>query len=89
MAQPVGVPTGYLQSNLDGANMPPLIDHVVDTYAPVVPGRRARLFVARQWNSREDGEETALLANPAVSSLVFSSFRFDNPGPVARGDWRA
>ena len=81
--------TGYLQSDLDGANMPPLIDHVADTCAPVFPGRGARLFVARQWESRDDGEETALLANPAVSGLVFSSFRFDNPGPVARGDWRA
>jgi hypothetical protein len=33
--------------------------------------------------------EETLLAHPALSGLVFGSFRFDNPGPIARGDWRA
>lgn len=50
---------------------------------------RARLFVARQWHERSPEAERELLANPAVSGVVFSSFRFDNPAAVARNDWRA
>jgi hypothetical protein len=80
---------GYLQNYLDGFNFPPLADHLDKSYAPVLAGREARLYVARQWDERSPGEEEALLAHPAVSGLVWSSFRFDNPGPVERGDWRA
>ncbi len=37
----------------------------------------------------EEAEERALSSQPGVAGLVFSSFRFDNPEAVARGDWTA
>jgi hypothetical protein len=80
---------GYLQNYLDGCNMPSLIEHLSSDYEPVFQDQRANLYVARQWNERSEVEEKELLSQPVVKGLVFSSFRFDNPGPVARGDWRA
>ncbi len=41
-----------------------------------------------QWDERSD-EEAKLLSQATVKGLVFSSFRFDNPEAIARGDWRA
>ncbi|HEY6359742.1 MAG TPA: hypothetical protein VIX63_01495 [Vicinamibacterales bacterium] len=81
--------TGYLQNYLDGSGLPPIAEHVRDTYAPVLAGHATRLYVARQWSGRLPDEERALGALPGVAGLVFSSFRHDNPGPIARGDWRA
>jgi len=80
---------GYLQNYLDGCNMPSLLEHLNSDYEPVFKDQPANLYVARQWDERSEEEETWLLEQPAVKGLVFSSFRFDNPGPVARGDWRA
>lgn len=79
----------YLQNYLDGFNLPPLLDHLSSTYAPVFAVSQVDLFVARQWNERSEAEEGALLTHPSVRGLVFSSFRCDNPGPLAHGDWRA
>ena len=42
--------------------------------------------MARQWDERSKTEE-ALLSGTGLNGLVFSSFRFDNPKTVARGDW--
>ena len=47
-----------------------------------------RLYVARQWDARDVETERRWAAIPGVTGLVFSSFRHDNPGPIARGDWR-
>lgn len=80
---------GYTQNYLDGADLPPLMEHVRCTYGPVFEGRPSRLFVARQWDERDDGVERELSSIPGVSGLVISSFRHDNPAAVARGDWRA
>ena len=80
---------GYLQNYLDGHNMLPLVDHVISVYWPELRNRQVDLYVARQWDERSEVEEKGIVAQPAVKGLVFSSFRFDNPGPVSRGDWRA
>jgi len=80
---------GYLQNYLDGYNMPPLLEHLESDYEPVFRDLPADLCVARQWNERSEVEERSILAQPAVEGLVFSSFRFDNPGPLSRGDWMA
>ena len=80
---------GYLQNYVNGVNMPPLTEHLRGSYRSVLKNRSARLFVARQWQQRRPSEEKALLRMHAVSGLVFSSFRHDNPGPVRRNDWRA
>jgi hypothetical protein len=79
---------GYLENYLDGDGRPSLEVDLSEHYAPLLSGRNNRLYIARQWNPRSEVEERRLLENPAVSGLVFSSFRFDNPGPLARGDWR-
>jgi hypothetical protein len=81
--------TGYTQNYLDGSNLPPLLEHLRSTYAPVVAGGGTKLFVARQWTPRDEAIERELAATPGVAGLVFSSFRHDNPGAIARGDWRA
>ena len=80
---------GYLQNYLDGLNMPPLLEHLNSDYEPVFRGRPVDLYVARQWEQRSEEEENRLLRQRIVKGLVFSSFRFDNPGPLARGDWTA
>ena len=46
-----------------------------------------RLYVARQWNERSESEETDLLATPGMEGLAFNTFRFDNPGYLARDNW--
>jgi hypothetical protein len=81
---------GYLQNYLDGFNLPPLLEQISESYSPVISrDGRTRLFVARQWDHRSEKEERTLLDHPAVSGLVFSSFRFDNPDALARGNWVA
>jgi hypothetical protein len=80
---------GYLQNYLDGHNMPPLLDHLSPEYEAVFRDRPVDLYVARQWNERSEIEEKQLYSHPVVKGLIFSSFRFDNPGPLTRGDWRA
>ena len=86
---PMHTGTGYLQNYLDNYNMPPLRKQLDETYFPVVCKSPVKLYVARQWNQRSEKEESELLCNPSVSGLVFSSFRFDNPGPLARNNWIA
>jgi len=81
--------TGYVQNYLDGDGLPPLTDHLRNTYGPAVEGSATQLFVARQWSQRCTDEERELCALPGVAGLVFSSFRHDNPAAIARGDWRA
>jgi len=78
---------GYLQNYISGSGMPPLIDQVRSTYAPHFDA--ARLFVARQWVQHDEALESEMLAIPGVSGLVFSTFRFDNPSALAKGDWVA
>ena len=80
---------GYLQNYLDGHYMPSLLDHLDSNYEPVLRDQPVDLYLARQWDERSEGEEKGLLAQSVVKGLVFSSFRFDNVGPVARGNWRA
>ena len=80
---------GYLQNYLDDHNMPHLLDHLNSDYEPVLKDKLVDLYVARQWDERSKVEERDIVTRPAVKGLVFSSFRFDNPEPVARGDWRA
>jgi hypothetical protein len=80
---------GYRQNYLDGSGLPPLVEHVRCTYGPAFERRPSRLFVARQWERRDANLERELASIPGVGGVVFSSFRHDNPGAVARGDWRA
>jgi hypothetical protein len=80
---------GYLQNYLDGHKMPSLLDHLSYDYGLVLEDRQVNLYVARQWDERSEEEESRLLAQPIVKGLVFSSFRYDNPRAVARGNWRA
>jgi hypothetical protein len=79
---------GYLQNYLDGYNMPPLFNHLSSAYEAAFKHQPVNLYVARQWDERSETEEKELLSHPVVKGLVYSSFRFDNPGPVARGNWR-
>jgi hypothetical protein len=80
---------GYLQNYLDGYNMPSLPEQLSSYYTPVFENQPVDLYIARQWDERSEVEERELLSQPVVKGLVFSSFRYDNPRPVARGDWRA
>jgi hypothetical protein len=81
---------GYLQNYLDGHNLVSLIEQVSGEYGPVIlRNAQTRLYIARQWDQRSASEERDLLNHPAISGLVFSSFRFDNPKVVERGNWVA
>ncbi len=80
---------GYVQNYRTGEGMPPLAEQLDSVYAPALEGSRTRLYVARQWDERSKQGERMLLERQAVSGLVFSSFRHDNPKALARGDWRA
>jgi len=81
--------TGYVQNYLDGTGLPPFVEHVATTYAPLVAESKVELFVARQWCERTPDVEACLSSTPGVTGLVFGSFRHDNPGAVKRNDWRA
>jgi hypothetical protein len=80
---------GYRQNPLDNLNLPPLETMLRDDYGPVAQRTGIELVVARQWSPRCDADEAALLAQRGVSGLAFSTFRHDNPGPIAKGDFRA
>ncbi len=81
---------GYLQNYLDGYDLPTLLEHLSEPYLPVIAkDGKTKLVVARQWDERSQGNEQALLDHPAVSGLVFSTFRHDNPEAIDRGDWAA
>jgi len=80
---------GYLQNYIDGKSLKPLESDLAESYAPVLEESLVKLYVARQWHTPDAEREAALLALPGVSGLVFSTFRYDNPGAVARGDFRA
>jgi len=80
----------YLKNYINCNNMPPLTEHLSSTYAPIITtNKTVDLYVARQWNHRSPVEEDQLLAHPIVKGLVFGSFRHDNLGPIAHGDWTA
>jgi hypothetical protein len=81
--------TGYVQNYLDGTGLPPLIEHVTRTYAPLAAKSKVELFVARQWFERTPDVEACLSSTAGVTGLVFGSFRHDNPEAVKRNDWRA
>jgi hypothetical protein len=38
---------------------------------------------------RGDDAASELCAEPGGTGLAFSTFRHDNPGPIAKGDFRA
>ena len=78
---------GYRQNYLDGFNMKSLTEDLTSVYQPGCRAGGTRLYLARQWQQRSRAEEKSLQKHPAVSGLVFSSFRHDNPGPVQRNDW--
>jgi hypothetical protein len=78
---------GYLQNYLDGTGLPPLAEHLASVYGPAVIGSSTALYVARQWQPRCGEVEQQLGRVPGVTGLVFSTFRHDNPGAVARNQW--
>jgi len=81
---------GYTQNYLDGFNLPNLEAQISEIYAPVISRNgMTRLLIASQWDQRSQDEESVLLKHASVSGLVFSTFRFDNPGAIQRGDWVA
>ncbi len=80
---------GYFQNPLSNLNLPPLETMLRDAYGPVAERAGIDLFVARQWCERSEAKEAALGAMPAVSGLAFSTFRYDNPRAIARGDFCA
>jgi hypothetical protein len=80
--------TGYRQNYLTGEGLPPLEQHVRETYAPALAGTDVALYIARQWDARDAAIERRLAALPGVTGLVFSTFRHDNPDAIRRGDWR-
>ena len=80
---------GYVQDYVSGDAMAPLERQLTEEYRPALAGKPAELYVARQWSERSPSEERALLGHPAVSGLVYSSFRFDNAEHIGAhsGDW--
>ncbi len=80
---------GYLQNPLNDLNLPPLDAMLRDDYGPVAEQTGIDLYAARQWHDRRPETEASLSTRPGVSGLVFSTFRHDNPGSLARGDFRA
>jgi hypothetical protein len=80
---------GYLQNYTNDLHIAPLSSLLDEVYQPIVAETGMACYVARQWQPRCDETEPALRCHPAVSGLAFSTFRHDNPGAIARGDFRA
>jgi hypothetical protein len=81
--------TGYVQNYLDGSGMPPLREQLTQSYGCAVHGSPVELYVARQWQERDESVERDVTSIAGVAGLVFGSFRHDNPDAVRRDDWRA
>ncbi len=79
---------GYLQNYIDDWNLLPLEEDLSRNYTPAIENTDANLYVAWQWKERDPESETFVLAQPEVTGLAYSAFRHDNPGPIARDDWR-
>jgi hypothetical protein len=80
---------GYIQNYLTGHGINALKEDIIKTYAPVFDGKKAKLYVARQWQERSESKEKELLGLPGVDGLVFSSFRHDNAGRIKQNNWKA
>ena len=80
--------TGYIQNYLNEYNLPLLLQHIDKSYFPYIKESNVKLYVARQWGELSPKQESEILNHPAVSGLVFSSFRFDNSGTIVHGDWK-
>lgn len=78
---------GYTPNYLDGWNLLPLEDDLSGSYAPVIEEADTNLYVAWQWKVRDEDYESAVSSHSEVTGLTYSTFRHDNPGPIARGDW--
>ena len=80
--------TGYVQNYLDGSGLPPFASHMA-AYGAAVAGSPVELYIARQWNQRDEACERELASIPGVAGLVHGSFRHDNTNAVRHGDWTA
>lgn len=80
---------GYLQNYTNDLHLPPLATLLDEAYQPVVAETGLGCYVARQWHPRCETTEAELQAHSVVNGLAFSTFRHDNPGAIARGDFRA
>ena len=78
---------GYIQNYIDDYNMLKLDKQLDEEYGPIIMKNRTNLFVARQWQQRNEEREQELIQHPAVNGLVFSSFRFDNPDIIKLKEW--
>ena len=79
---------GYYQNYQDNYSMLDLIEDLDKSYTNNILGSSTNLYIARQWKLRNSNKEEELCNHPAVHGLVFSSFRFDNPEVIKRGDWK-
>ena len=79
---------GYLQNYIDDWSFLSLEEDLSYNYAPTVEDADASLYVAWQWKERDAEYESSVLSHPEVKGLTYSTFRHDNPGPLARDDWR-
>ncbi len=80
---------GYLQNHPERISKCDLIEELDQSYDPLIDDHNTNLFIARQWRDRNSKEEMKLVSNPSVTGLVFSSFRFDNPEAINKGNWKA
>ena len=78
---------GYRQNYVDGWGLLSLEEDVSCNYGPVVEENDASLYVAWQWKERDAEYEPAVASHSEVRGLTYSTFRHDNPGPIARGNW--
>lgn len=66
-----------------------LLTDIRERYAPLVKEHQTRLYIARQWDEADPREDMLLGGEPGVTGLVYSTFRFDNPAAVRRGNFVA
>lgn len=62
---------------------------VREQYAPLVTAHQTGLYIARQWDERDPAEDVLLSGESSVTGLVYSTFRFDNPAAIRRGNFEA
>lgn len=79
---------GYIQNYLTGKGMLPLEQDILQNYLPIIRTTNCKLFIARQWHGFDSLMDRKLL-DLGVDGLVFSTFRFDNPEAIRKGDFRA
>ncbi|MBF0104695.1 MAG: hypothetical protein HQM16_05150 [Deltaproteobacteria bacterium] len=79
---------GYVENYRRHKTWATITKILAQQYVPLIKHTTSKLYVATQWSLKSFDNLQKLKVPNNVAGLVFSSFRFDNPKALKRGNWR-